>query len=107
MQAVQVPKILHFSGSLGVERASALKDELAAALEGDSAVLLNLSSIEDIDLSCLQVLHAAKASAMALGKELHFTGSLHSGVVSRLLSCGFLRRGSERSEDLESALGGE
>lgn len=107
MQAAKAPNILYLSGSLGVDRVSALKDELASALEGEGRVLLNFSSVEDIDLSCIQVLYAARASAKALGRELHFVGSLPSRVASRLLSCGFLKGASERSEDFEAALSDE
>jgi anti-anti-sigma regulatory factor len=104
MQAGQSPGIVNLSGSLLVERASALKGEIAAALEGGDNVLLCFSSVEELDLPCLQVLYAARISAKAAGKELHFTGTLPPRVARRLASCGFLRGDSDRLEDLEAAL---
>jgi anti-anti-sigma regulatory factor len=91
---------------LSVDRASALKEELVAALANGGNVLVDLSSIEELDLSCLQVLYAAGLSAKAAGKELHFAGAIPSAVAKRLSSCGFLRGPDARPEDLESALVG-
>jgi anti-anti-sigma regulatory factor len=106
MQAGRAPTIVKPSGSLSVERASALKDELSAALAAGDAVLVDLSSIEELDLSCLQVIYAALFSAKAAGKELRFSGSLPPNIAKRLSSCGFLCGPNEGAADLESALVG-
>jgi anti-anti-sigma regulatory factor len=105
MQAGQPPQTIVLSGPLNVERASTLKEELTAALEGSDNVLVNVASIDELDLSCLQVLYAAAAEAKAANKQLHFAGSLSSRIVGRLSSCGFFRCASEGSVDFESALG--
>jgi anti-anti-sigma regulatory factor len=104
MQAGNMPFVLDLGASLTVERAASLKDELAAALAGQGGVRLSFSSVEEIDLSCLQVLCAALRSAKASGKDLHFTGTLSRRVAERLRSCGFLRDESGPAEGLEAAL---
>jgi anti-anti-sigma regulatory factor len=104
MQAGSSPEILKLHGSLTVVRASSLKTEIAEALSTGENVLLNLSQVEDLDLSCLQVLCAAMLSASKAGKELHFGGSLPSKVSQRLVACGILQGDSEHAEDFESAL---
>jgi anti-anti-sigma regulatory factor len=106
MQTGQSPKIINLHGPLTIERSSALKAEIAEALEGHDNVLLSISLVEELDLACLQVLYAAKAEAAALGKELHFLGSVPSRVTNRLTACGFLRGPSEHAEGFESALVG-
>jgi anti-anti-sigma regulatory factor len=106
MQAGRAPTIVKPSGSLNVERASALKDELSAALAEGDAVLVDLSSIEELDLSCLQVLYAAGLSAKAAGKALRFSGALPASIAKRLSSCGFLCGPDEGQEGLGSALVG-
>jgi anti-anti-sigma regulatory factor len=97
--------VLDLGATLTVDRAASLRDELAAALAEGGKVSIVFSAVEDLDLSCLQVLYAATLSARAAGRELHFTGSLSRRVSNRLKSCGFLGKDFERAEDLESSLG--
>jgi anti-anti-sigma regulatory factor len=104
MPAGPTPKIVNLHGSLTIDRASALKAEIGEALGLSDNVLLSLSLVEDLDLACLQVFYAAKASAVAAGKELHFLGSVPSRVSGRLAACGFLRGTPGRAEEFESAL---
>jgi anti-anti-sigma regulatory factor len=106
MQAGLSPRIVNLHGALTVERASALKGEVAEALDESENVALSLSLVEELDLACLQVLYAAKARASAEGKELHFIGSVPARVSKRLMACGFLNGLPERAEEFESALVG-
>lgn len=106
MKAGQSPKIIHLLGSLLVDRAASLKEEISEALEGSDNVLLGVSQVEDLDLACLQVLYAAKKSAASAGKELHFLGSVPSRLSKRLVACGFLHGVSGNAEEFESALVG-
>lgn len=106
MDAGRQPTVINLSASLTVDKATALKDELSAALSKGENVLLNLSEVEELDLPCLQVIYAAHALAKASGCGLHFSGQAPERVVSRLAACGFLRGPTERSGDLESALVG-
>ena len=103
-RAEQEPKIVSLKGSLTVERASTLKDEIAEALASSDDIRLNLSLVEDFELPCLQVLFAAKSTAEAEGKELHIQGSVPPTIAQRLVSCGFLRDVSGTAEAFESAL---
>jgi anti-anti-sigma regulatory factor len=100
----ETPKIVNLSGSLIVDRAAALKEELSAALAESSQLLVSLSLIEDLDLSCLQVLYAARRSAVAAGKDFHFIGTVPTRIVKRLASAGFLHGKAERAEDFETNL---
>jgi anti-anti-sigma factor len=104
MEHNSTPMIVNLSGILAIERAATLKDELSAELDASDDVLISLSLVEDIDLSCLQVFYAAKKSAVARGKQLHFIGSIQPRVVKRLAGCGLFRGTSGRAEDFESGL---
>lgn len=104
MQKNENPKILNLSGSLLIDRAASLKKELVAALDDSSHVLVSLSLVEDLDLSCLQVFYAARRTAIASGKEFHFIGTIPSRIAKRLMASGFLRGSAERAEDFESRL---
>jgi anti-anti-sigma regulatory factor len=105
MQADAILNTIDLGASLTVERAAPLRDEIAEALAGGEAVRIGFAAVEELDLSCLQVLYSALHSAKAAGRELHFYGPLSPHVASRLKACGILADASRRSEDLESALG--
>lgn len=98
------PMIVSLSGSLTIDMASALKEEIAVALDASDVVLLSLSLVEDLDLSCLQVLYAAGKSAAARGKQLHFVGTLPARIVKRLVACGLSRGGSGTADEFEGGL---
>jgi anti-anti-sigma factor len=106
MQAGQTPKIVNLSGSLTIDRAAALKDEMLAAIKDSENVVLNISQVEELDLSCLQVIYAADTKAKAEGKSLHFAGSVPASVAKRLAACGFVHGIPERAEEFEVALVG-
>jgi len=106
MQHDSAPTIVNLSGSLTIDRASALKDELLAALSASSNVHVSLSLAEELDLACLQVLYAAKKSAVSLGKEFHFAGTMPDRVLKRLAACGLCSSAASRAEDFEAGLPG-
>ena len=98
------PKVLKPSGSLNVDRAAALQAEFSSALGEAAHVLVDFSEVEEIDLSVLQILYAARRSAAAAGKEFHLIGSIPSKVVKRLVACGFLHGSPVRAEEVETGL---
>ncbi len=100
----KTPKIVNLSGALIIDRASALKDELVAAFAESSQVLVSLSLVEDLDLSCLQVFYAARRSAASTGMDFHFIGTVPPRIAKRLATTGFLDGMPERAEDFEAAL---
>jgi anti-anti-sigma regulatory factor len=73
-------------------------------MESSPLVILDLSAVEDIDLSCLQVLYAARRGARESGRQFDLTGRLRPRLVSRLRSTGFISTEVETGEELEQAL---
>ncbi|HOX32152.1 MAG TPA: STAS domain-containing protein [Spirochaetales bacterium] len=104
MEHESSPTIVKPSGSLMVDKAAPLRDELLAALDASDAIILDLSLVEDIDLACLQVLYAAARSASARAKRLRFQGTVPARVAKRLAASGLSRGSSDRAEDLEASL---
>jgi anti-anti-sigma regulatory factor len=88
-----------------VEKAAALRSEISAALRKGDSVSLDFSSVEDMDLSCLQVLYASLVAAKASGKRLRFAGLLSDRLAERLKACGFLSAIPSQAADLETAMG--
>jgi len=98
------PMVVNLSGALTIDRAAKLKEELSSNLAASDNVLVSLSLVEDLDLPCLQVFYAAKKTAIAGRKQLHFIGTIPPRVVNRLAACGLFRGKSGSSEDFESGL---
>jgi anti-anti-sigma regulatory factor len=75
--------MLSFSGVLSLRDAGDLRLSLLAALSGSSEVRVDVSGLVSADLTILQVLVAARRSALAAGKEVLLVGvgpGLHDGL---------------------------
>jgi anti-anti-sigma regulatory factor len=92
------------SGILSIDKAGSLRDALLGILAKGEGLSIDLSSVEDLDLSCLQVLIAARLQALESGQVFGFTGRIAPRVVERLLRCGFVLSPIEKGEDFELAL---
>lgn len=100
-------KVVTWEGSPSVERAAALKNELALALSQASQVVISLSLMDSIDLSAIQLLKAASVEAEKTGKTFHLTGTVKPDLSRALVVSGFIRNPSENARDLESELFGK
>lgn len=70
-------------GELTIYEAEGLRDELLTALDGHSALELDLSSVSEIDTAGLQVLMALKKTGR--GRGVPVTLSHHSESVTRAI----------------------
>lgn len=96
-------KNIKLGSTLTLDKAAALSAELKTALESEKSLSLDVSEVEDIDLSCLQVLLSARRWAKNTGKSLTLNGLPRDSVVSRLQICGFLKT-TGKIASLEAAL---
>lgn len=99
-------KVLTWEGSLSVERASALKEELMLALSQASQVVVSLSLMDSIDLAVIQLLKAAYIEAESTGKTFHLTGSVKPDLARAFSVSGFVRKFVDNARDLEVELFG-
>lgn len=82
-------------GELTVQHAAEFKACLLDALDRAQSVLIDLKAMEDMDLTCLQLLCSAHKSALSSGKTLtidggsppHFERSLDLAGFSRSRGC--------------------
>ena len=63
--------VLTFEGSQTIEKAETIKKNLLEALKGKKKeILINLSRVEKVDLSFLQLLHSAGLEALSRKKKI-------------------------------------
>lgn len=62
--------VLTLDGELTVNKAALLKDQLLSSLEESDEIEIYFENVTAIDLSCLQLLHAAHSSARKKNKKL-------------------------------------
>ena len=71
-------------GNAGIEQAHSLRDELLAAFKSDR-VLLDISEVDDIDITGLQLIVSAKKEAEKSKKKFYITGKIPD-VISEFIS---------------------
>ncbi|MBB6479014.1 STAS domain-containing protein [Spirochaeta isovalerica] len=85
-------QVLTFEGSQTIEKAQSVKESLLQALKSKKEkILINLSKVEKVDLSFLQLLHAAGLEAEKKGKELSLSGDIPDDFISAVKLAGFDR----------------
>lgn len=67
-----------WQGTAGIEQAHELRDELLAAFEKSSDVRLDISKVEDIDITGIQIIIAAQKEAEKQHKSFCITGTIPS-----------------------------
>jgi anti-anti-sigma regulatory factor len=87
------PKVIHLRGNLTVDRATALKDEMAKSAVRGGDLTLDFSQAATIDLSFVQLIYATSRKVHAAGGKLRFAGDL-SAEIGQTLAVGGL---SDRS----------
>ena len=86
------------AGNLTLARSLAVKEELERALEG-SPVVISFGEVEHVDLAFLQVLCAARRTALRDGKEIAFRGGAVPSVIAELVKDAGLYQGTGSEDD--------
>jgi anti-anti-sigma factor len=97
-------KVINLEGSLGIHKAHSIKEEITEAVEKNKKVMINLSHVESIDLSIIQLLYAARRYAEKKKRELHLTGNLQDEVRDSFLIGGFCKQATSDATKLEKEL---
>lgn len=83
---------LSFKGSLTIERAEEVKETLLKALNSnEQEIFLNLSDIEKIDISFLQILYAANLEAVSKNIKISLKGIVPESIRDVAKITGFDR----------------
>jgi len=67
--------------SAGIEQAVSLKKELLSAFDANQNVHLDISSVQDIDTSAIQIILAAAKEAEKQGKTFSITGTVPAPIL--------------------------
>jgi len=89
---------LTITGSMTIEDAADLKTALTTLLAGSSLSEVDLSAVDAIDLSCLQVLCSAHRAAVHSGKKLALSRAADS-LITCLEDAGFPRQSGCLQQD--------
>lgn len=82
--------VLALSGDFTVAEAAGLKESLAHALAACQDVAVDLSGVERIDLTFLQLLRAAHVTQVQRGKVLDCLGGMPRAVADAADRAGFM-----------------
>lgn len=83
--------IITLEGELTLPHAEELRSILIKALIDTNDVSIAMKNVEDVDLSCLQLLCSANRSAARLKKQIAFTGSPPELFSELVEASGFAR----------------
>jgi anti-anti-sigma regulatory factor len=70
-----------WSGTVGIEQANNLKQELLGVIDKYDEVSVNLSAVEDIDVSAIQILAAAKKECDSKGCTFSISGTVPESIL--------------------------
>jgi len=80
--------VVEWSGSCGIENAQSLKDSLLKVLKKASQIELDLSKVEDVDLTAIQIILAARKEALSQQKLFFIKDNIPADVVDFSASFG-------------------
>jgi anti-anti-sigma regulatory factor len=96
-------KVVPFKGSQTIEKAEEIKEILLNSLNGKhNEVLINLSLVEKIDLSFLQLLYATGLEGINRHKKVSITGEIPEAILEVVRITGFNTTSSNDSFSLFS-----
>lgn len=83
-----------------IENASEISTALREYIKSDESPVIDLSAVEKIDLSGIQLLISAQKYGPKHNKSIYFTGNLSENIQGRLIDSGFRIVPSSASADL-------
>lgn len=83
--------VITLEGEITLPHAEELRSALIKAIIDSDEVAVVMENLEDIDLSCLQLLCSAHRSAARLNKPVVFSGSLPKVFKDMMSAAGFNR----------------
>jgi anti-anti-sigma regulatory factor len=89
-------KILKVQGTLSIQDASILRDNLLEALGSSERLLIDLSDVDSIDLACMQVMCSAHRTFFNANKSISITSHISKGVMRSLSSAAIVPEACDR-----------
>ena len=94
---------IELKGNLSVSNAEKLHKTLIQTLQQNNSITLDVSALEDIDVSILQLISSLYSSMEPKGKP-SFSGSFSSLVKKRLYICGIIPDPNMDDKSIVSAI---
>jgi anti-anti-sigma regulatory factor len=82
--------VLEISPSVTVRTAADFRQSLLDALEADDQIELDITELAEVDLSFVQLVHAAREQARRAGKHIHLLQPAGPALTALLDRAGFL-----------------
>lgn len=77
-----------WTGTAGIEQAKNLHDNLLDAFKNANQILLDISKLEDIDISGIQLIISSRKEAEKQKKSFYITGEIPSAILDFTSGCG-------------------
>ena len=104
-------KIVNCEGGCGIAESADLKNRIFALLSESFNVILNMSAVQALDLSCIQVILAAKKYAMAHELTVVIGNQISREAVFAFMVAGLVKSpdtsGKEVNRIVDAALRGD
>lgn len=85
--------IITFEGSQTIEKAEEIKAILLSSIKGKKReILLNLSRVEKIDLSFLQLIYSSSLEAVKKNKKISITGKIPENIKNLIKLSGYNKK---------------
>ncbi len=82
--------VVAFDGNLTLQTIDSVRDELSSALTSGKPVRIDCSAATEVDLSFIQLLLAAKRSALRLDRPLQLAAPADGPLLATLRRSGFV-----------------
>lgn len=91
---------LSLSGDFSLIDIEQIKCDLVAAIDSAQRICIDTKALTAIDVACLQLLHAARLSAMSKGKELVIHSNPAEAFTRQIVRAGLIQGqdGGNKSE---------
>ncbi len=86
-------RIIRFTGDLTISRADEVKSTLLESLKGAERIEIDLASVEEADLACLQLFCSAHRTSKHLGKFFGLRDNAVGSFKQAVRSAGYARSG--------------
>jgi len=81
---------VRFSDTINISNISAAHDILLSVIEGNSSVVIDIESLEEADLTFVQLIESARRSAAESGRSIQLSRAAEGAVLQVLQRGGFL-----------------
>ncbi|MBF0428149.1 MAG: STAS domain-containing protein [Magnetococcales bacterium] len=96
MDAAKTTGQLSLTGDMTIRNATDFKEALSNAMDQSQQLELNLSEVERVDLTTLQILCAANRTCLRQNKKLTIVGSIPNILRETVQQAGFTDCGSDK-----------